>query len=556
MSPFFRPFSIKGKFYVAFMWLAPLLLAAQDDQALAPVTGTYAITHATVVVSPGKKIDDGTVVIRDGLIIAVGRQVAIPADALIIKADSMYVYAGFIDGYSHTGVSAPKEGSKEKVKYPDNPPPDRAGINPHIDVRDFLNPSDRTVTELRGQGFTMSQVVPQGNLLPGQAALVLLGEGSADQLVVQGKSALYSELTGATGVYPSTVMGVMAKWRELYRQASLAKNYEASYAANPAGLERPASDRMLQAFYPVIEKRQPVLFKSEKVIEAQRVLKLKSDFGFDLLMADLKEGWPIIERIKGSGAGVFLSLELPEEIKGDKKEGKENTSSAEKKALEEAKGTAVANYTSQAALFSKAGIRFGFSANSVKVDDISTNLRRMVAAGLSEDAALAALTTTPAQMLGVANRMGTVESGKMANLIVTNKSYFVEKTSVKYIFVEGKLYTNAGPKKSASGTKGNIAGSWTYTTETQQGKGGGKLVIKESAGSFSGTITNNFSGKEAEVKEILLDGNSLSFNYMIDAGGNQMRIEVTVQVQDDRFEGSMTAGQFGTFPMNGTRDPK
>lgn len=538
------------------MWLAPLLLAAQDDQPLAPVTGTYAITNVTVIVSPGKSIERGTVVIRDGLIIAVGQQVVVPPDALIVKADSMYVYAGFIDGFSRTGVASPKEGSKEKVKYPGNPPPDRAGINPQIDVRDFLNLSDRAVAELRGQGFTLSQVAPQGNLLPGQAALVLLGEGTTDQMVIRGKSALYSELTGAAGVYPSTVMGVMAKWRELYRQASLARGYEASYAANPAGLERPASDRMLEAFYPVIEKRQPVLFKSEKVIETQRVLKLKEDLGFELYLADLKEGWPVIEKIRSSGAGVFLSLELPEEIKSDKKDGKENTSSAEKKALEERKAAAVASYTSQAAAFAKAGIRFGFSASSVKAADIKANLRRMIAAGLNEDAALAALTTTPAQMLGVANRMGTIDNGKMANLVITDKSYFNEKASVKYIFVEGKLYTNTATKKVASGKKVNIEGSWTYTTETPQGKGGGKLVIKGSTGGFSGTITNNFSGKEAEVKEILIDGNSISFSYMIDAGGNQMKIEVTAQVQDDRFEGSMTAGQFGTFPINGIRDPK
>ena len=537
------------------MWLSPLLLAAQDEP-LAPVSGAYAITNATIVVSPGKRIDRGTVVVRDGLIIAVGPRVTIPGDALIIKADSMYVYAGFIDGYSHTGVSAPKEGQKEKVKYPGNPPPDRAGINPHIDVRDFLNTSDRAVAELRGQGFTMAQVVPQGNFLPGQAALVLLGEGPADRLVVQGKSALYSELTGAAGVYPSTVMGVMAKWRELYHQASLAKGHQAAYAANPAGLERPASDRTLEAFYPVMEKRQPVLFKAERVIEAQRVLRLKDDFGFNLLMADLKEGWPIVDKIRGSGAGVFLSLELPEEIKGEKKEDKGDAPSAEKKALEQVKATSVANYVSQAAVLSKAGIRFGFSANSVKAADISTNLRRMVAAGLSEEEALAALTTTPAQMLGVATRMGTVELGKMANLIVTSKPYFSEKATVKYIFVEGKLYTHATPKKPAGGNKINLAGSWTYTTETPQGKGGGKLVIKESGGIFMGTITNNFSGKETEVKEISLEGTSLTFSYTIDAGGSAMKIAVTAQVQDDRFEGSMTAGQFGTFPITGTRDPK
>src|SRR5258708_6424942 len=140
--------------------LLPAGLYGQDDKELAPVTRTYAITNVNIIQGPGRKIDMGMVVIKNGLITAVGKGLAIPPEAIVVKADSMYVYAGFIDGLTRAGVSKPKEEAKDKIKDPGNPPPDRAGITPQVDVRSSLNPSDKALEELRGLGFTVAQVVP------------------------------------------------------------------------------------------------------------------------------------------------------------------------------------------------------------------------------------------------------------------------------------------------------------------------------------------------------------------------------------------------------------
>lgn len=533
--------------------VAVLSIMPGTAQDLAPVSDTYAITDATIVPAPGQKIENGTVIVQKGLITGVGKNIVIPADAIIIKADSMFVYAGFIDGFSHVGVTPDNSDKKEKVKYPGNPPPERAGITPQVDVRDFINPSDANIAALRAQGFTVSQVAPHGNMLPGQTAVVLLKGEKADHVTISANTALYSELSGTPGVYPSTIMGVMAKWRELYRQAAQNKNNQTLYASNPTGLERPDADRILQAFYPVIDRTQSVLFKSEKVLEVQRALSLKSDLGFQAVLGDLKEGWPIINKVKNSGAKVFLSLELPAEMK---KEDNSEKKSEERKALDKRKAEAIANSTSQAAQFAKAGIRYGFSANSVKPVDVRPNLMRMLAAGLPEETALAALTTTPAQMLGLSNRLGTVENGKIANLVISNAPYFSEKAKVKYVLVEGTLFSVEDRPKTENGKKADVKGSWSYQTETPQGKGDGKLVIKNENGNYFGTITNNFSGKEADVKDLVVSGNTVSFNYTIDTGGNSLKIDVAITVSGNTFEGSMTAGQYGTFPMNGTRDPK
>jgi hypothetical protein len=549
-----------------------VLAFAQDDQALAPVTRTYAITNVNIIQAPGRKVDMGTVVIKDGIIKAVGKNIAVPPEAIVIKADSMYVYPGFIDGLSRVGVSKPKEENKEKVKDPGNPSPDRASITPQNDVRNFLNVNDKSVEELRAIGFTTAHVVPHGGMLSGSGAIVLLGGESSDKMVLASKSSFYAELTPADRVYPATVIGVIAKWRELYKQATQAKNYETLYASNRNGLMRPESDRVLEAFYPVIDKRTPVLFKAEKVLDIQRVLSMQSEHEFSLMLGDVKEGWDVINKIKVANTKTFLSLDLPEEKQADTKKEevkkdslkKEETpkpttaATLEKEALEKRKKDFIAKYTAQPLAFQKAGVVFGFSTLSAKTKDIPANLRRMVTAGLTEDQALAALTTSPAQLLGLSDRLGTIDNGKMANLIITDKSYFHEKAKVRYVFIDGVLYkqeVKEEKKDDKNGKKAYASGEWLYTSETPQGTNTGKIKLKKEGDSFSGTITSNFADKEYETNDVTVDGNKLSFYYMADFAGNSLKVEIAVTIDSDSFEGTMTAGQFGSFLIKGTRGP-
>jgi hypothetical protein len=552
--------------------LIPFTLLSQDEAELRPVTKTYAITNATIIQSPGKKLENATIIIKDKLILSIGKGLSIPPEAVIVKADSMFVYPGFIDGLTRAGVNKPKEEpNREKIKDPGNPPPDRAGITPQNDVRLFLNPSDKSVEELRNIGFTVAQVVPHGNFLPGQGSIVLLGGKSADQMVLINNSSLYSELTGASGMYPATTMAVMAKWRELYRQALQAKAYQNLYAANRVGLERPVSDRITEAFYPVIDQRMPVVFKSEKVLETQRIFSLKNDLGFSLMIGDLKEGWPIINKIRASGAKVFLSLDLPEEKKEDKKEEKKPDSTKakespkpktvgdiEKETLEKRKVEAIANYTSQAREFNKAGVAFGFSTMSVKAKDIHANLRRMIAAGLSEDAALAALTTVPAQLLGLSDRLGSIDNGKMANLVISDKPYFSEKAKVRYVFVDGVLYKMEvkEAKKSDSNAKVEIEGTWSTVTQSPQGNTDGKVVFKKEGSNYTGTVSGGRLPAPVDMKDVNLEGNALTYSYSVSFGGNAVKVEVEATVDGDTFKGNASVGQFGSFSIEGTKNPK
>lgn len=569
----------------AFCW--PAVLVAQDE--LAPVTRTYAITNVNIVQAPGRKIDMGTVVMKDGLIVSVGKNVSIPPDAIVIKADSMYVYAGFIDGLSRTGLAKPKEEERgPRPKDPGNPKPEEAGITPQNEVRPSINPSEKSIEELRNLGFTVAHVVPYGGMMPGNGSIILLGGKSADEMVLVNKSSFYSELTPSRGVYPATVMGVMAKYRELYRQATLSRTYENSYAANRNGVARPATDRVLEALYPVVDKRQPVLFKAERVVDAQRVLTLQNDLGFTLMLAELKEGWDITNKLKASNAKIFLSLDLPEDKdkKDDsKKEDKKKDESKkeepkkeepkkdeelktatkeEKEALEKRKAEFMAKYVGQAATFQKAGMKFGFSTLSAKPANIQSNLRRIIEAGLSEDAALAALTTTPAELLGLSDRLGSVDNGKIANLVISDKPYFNEKAKVRYVFVDGNLYTlevkenkeNKDSKKGEAAAKAGPEGEWTITTDTPNGREDAKLVVKKEGNSFAGTIGGGSIQPTVAIENAKLNGNAFTFSFTINLGGSNVTVDVALTMDGDTMKGTSTVAEYGSFPSEGKRIPK
>ncbi len=555
---------------LAMLFCWPSFLLAQDEAALAPVSRTYALTNSTIVQAPGRKIDAATIVIKNGLIQAVGKNIPIPLEAIIIKADSFFIYAGFIDGLSRSGINKPKEDvSKERPKDPGNPTPERAGITPQYDVHPFLNPADKSLEEMRGIGFTAAHVVPYGGMLPGNGSVILLGGSSADAMIVSNKNSFYSELTPAErGAYPTTVMGVMAKYRELYRQASLTKNYQTLYASNRAGLERPSSDRILESFYPVIDKRQPVFFKAEKVLELQRVLTLQKELGFTLTLVEVKEGWDMIPKVKASNAKVFLSLDLPEEKKDEKKtdvmkadsvkraEKPKSAADIEKEALEKRRTDFVNKYVGQASTYQKAGVKFGFSSLSAKSKDIPSNLRRIIKAGLSEDDALASLTTIPAEIFGLSDRLGTVDNGKIANLVVSYKPYFNEKAKVRYVFVEGVLYKQEIVEEKKTDSKVEIEGTWSVITEIPQGKSETSLVIKKDGTSYTARISGGQLPQPVDATSVVLENNVLKIAYSVTINGQNLDVKMEVTIEGNTFKGNTAVTTFGSFPVEGKKEPK
>lgn len=540
--------------------LLPLLLQAQDDREIAPVTSTIVLKNATIIPQPGQTIENGQILIKNGLIEAVGKSVTVPANAKVIDADSLYVYPGFIEGLSRTGVPRPKEQEERReIKDPGNPPNDAAGIQPERSVIDLLKADDSSIESMRKLGFTAAHVVPYGNMLPGQGAVILLGGDKPQEMVLAARTSLLSQLDGARRMYPATGMAVMSKFRELYKQAQQAQQHEQNYKSKPRGMNRPAYNGVLEAFYPVLNKEQPVFFVAEGVKDVYRVLALQEELDFPLVLAEVKQGFFMTEDLKSKGFPLLLSLDLPEAKEAKKEAGdkqKEEKPSPEQEALKKRREEAIAKHQSQAATLDKAGLTFGFSTLEVKSGDVKDNLLKIIEKGLSEDKALAALTTVPAEMLGMSDMLGTVEKGKIANLVVTDKPYFTKEANVRYVFVDGQAYeyeAKKSKKKSDDDAVVSADGEWSYTIDIPGQVMNGTFKIKSTEGQLSGTITSSQNDEAGELQDIVLNGNKLSFSFPYDAQGQAMKVTYEVIIDGDEFEGSVTAGSFGTFDVEGER---
>jgi hypothetical protein len=206
------------------------------------------------------------------------------------------------------------------------------------------------------------------------------------------------------------------------------------------------------------------------------------------------------------------------------------------------------DYLQTAATLHEAGLQFGFTTREAKPGDVRKNLRTMIEEGLPEQTALAALTTRPASLLGLDNRLGTVEEGKIANLVVTDGSYFAEDTKVQHVFVDGQLYDYTSEEEGEiSGDVSAVVGTWSYTIESPQGELSGTLTIEGDQSGLEGTFTGP-QGDEQDLQSVSFDGTTLSFSFSSPRGS----ISVTVTVEGDTFEGT-ASGEFGSFPITGER---
>lgn len=567
------------------VWYLSTGLAQSSEEALKPITRTYALKNATIVVKPGQTISNGTVVIKDGLIISAGQNVSIPADAKIIPADSMFVYAGFIDALSNAGIPRPEvrptagggpggggggQGQRQTGLNPGSPPNDLAGIQPELQARNLIKPTEKSIEDLRKLGFTNAHVAPMGRMLPGSSALISLGGTAADNMVLKDNFAMISQLVGAQGLYPNTVIAVMSKFRELYKQAEQAKAHEKMYAANPAGMSRPEVDRSLQAFYPVIDKQRPICFVAPDLKSVYRVLALQQELKFPLILGGLRQAWPLADQLKAQNIPLILSLDLP---KMEKKEPAKKDTTAkdpELERLEKRRADEMKLYESQAATFAGKSINFGFSTMNAKTADIREALRRMVKAGLKEDQALAALTTTPAAMFGVAQSLGTVEKGKIANLVVSKKSYFDEKSQIRYVFVDGTIYefeaeapARAGAGGGPAGARGGAAapsdlskflGKWNYEIDAQGTVYKGTLSLVDDGGKIGGSWTGA-DGQSKSLSSPALKGNELTFSSTVNMG-QELPLDFAITFDGTKFSGKVKVGDYGAFPIEGSKEPR
>ena len=450
----------------------------------------YAIKGARIVTDPATTIDSGTLVIRKGVIEAVGPldQVKIPYDAEVIDGKGLTLYPGFLDLYTTLGVPAgvirSKTGPGRPVNYSDfalasTPPDNRNGLTPEFEVAEVYELSDSTAEERRGLGFLDIIAAPGGSIAGGQSALVSLGSLPRRESILRAPLALHlnvkppSEPTppvpsddapgprrrrgGAGGSrYPTSLMGTVSH----LRQAMLDAEYERALRAyhEAKGGERPASDPTLEAFAAARSKALPVWWEANSEDEIHRALDLAEEFGTTCVIVGGREAAKVTERLKKSDIAVVLKLDYPEEPKVPTEAEylkKEPIEREEPLAVSKEKLAKWKESVATAAALNKAGIRFGFATDGIsKINTFPSILRKVISEGLPKDAALDALTRRAAEIAGIDKRLGTLAPGKLGHVVAWTGGFSDEKAKARYVFVDGQKFDLEKSPAAAAKKKG------------------------------------------------------------------------------------------------------
>jgi len=512
-SPF-RPFSL-SPLLVALALAATLTTRAADllPPGHRPVPlGVHALVGGKVVVKPGQTLDEANIIIRDGLITAVGLNAPVPADARVWDLKGATVYAGFIDAYltMGTNVSAVATTMTEPIgeltsgvnffgvpgqeRDPGNPGPgyELTRITPEKRAASDYSPNARTLETLREIGFTAGNLTPTRGILRGTSAFVLLSDVNPNHAILKPdvfqhvafESAGRSADPNAQTPFPGSLMGVIAAVRQSFFDARHYFLDHADYEKKPAGRKRPGFNPSLEALERAITKKTTVVFEPGSVLMVDRAARVAAELGVNFHLVASGQEWRRPDMMQAINSTFIVPLNLPAAPRMPDEDDWQSVSldtlrawdwAPENPALLRSQGKEVALTTH--GLADKKSFR--------------KNLQQAVDRGLSESDALAAITTIPAKLCGVDAQLGTIEPGKIANLTVVEGSYFNPDARVREVWIDGRHLPNVPGGSGAAGAGKRPPGA---------PKGAGKAAPADDAAKAD---KGKSAPKSAELRELL-----------------------------------------------------
>jgi imidazolonepropionase-like amidohydrolase len=410
-----------------------------------PAPLTYAITNARIVPVSGAPLDNGTVIMRNGLIAQVGTGISVPTDAVVIEGKGLTVYPGLIDMGSAAPLDLPAPRTETAQTTEDVERSKHALlVRPQLAAAEYVNPAAQTLPRIAAAGITAILATPPGDAIRGQSALIntalapdapqigAVADDRRGQLIVKSPVALhisFAERPGGGNAYPVSLMGVIAFVRQTFVDAQYQQTAWQHYERTKARTTRPLFDPALDALQPALAGKLPVAFEAPRSRDILRALDMAKTFKLDPIVTNGREADQVASDLKAANARVILSLNYPTKPQSLAPDADEPLETLR----------ARANAPKTAGVLDKAGVAFAFSSAGLnEPKDFVKNAAKAVQNGLSKDAAIRALTLGAAMIAGAADRLGSIETGKIANLVVTDGDLFEEKTAIKHVFVDGK----------------------------------------------------------------------------------------------------------------------
>jgi imidazolonepropionase-like amidohydrolase len=427
------------------------LAAALTTPVFTQTSTLVAIQGARIVPVQGRPIDGGTIVFRDGLIAAVGAAATVPQGATVIAGKGLTVYPGLIDMGSATGIDIPAAPRAENPQTTEDLERVKADylLRAPLRAADYVTPGAPALARAAAAGITSILATPPGDVFHGQSAFIntalspdepqigAIADERKGALVVRTPVALhvtFAERPGGGNGYPNSLMGVVAFIRQAFLDAQhyqAAQRFAENNAAPPARrlASRAPYEPALEALQPALARRMPVAFHGDSAREILRGLEMAKAFKLETIVTGAREADVVATDLKAADARVVVGLNYPTRPTSLAPDADEPLSALR----------ARANAPKVAAALAKAGVPFAFAAGGLEDPrDFVKNAIKAVQNGLSRDDAIRALTLQAATIAAAADRVGSLEVGKLANVVVTDGDLFDEKTTIKHVFVEGR----------------------------------------------------------------------------------------------------------------------
>ncbi|MEO8623339.1 MAG: amidohydrolase family protein [bacterium] len=397
--------------------------------------GTFAIKNAKIFPVSGPEIANGTVVISGGKIQAVGANVAIPAGAQVIDGTGLSIYPGMMDSGTSLGLSEIPQGAASTVDVAEV-----GSFNPNAQAIYGINPHSAHVGVARVVGITNVISRPQGGIISGQAALINLSGYTVPEMSVVPRAAMVIELPssggrggrgGGAAAFLAAQGGGNAQAATLLRTRQLDSLRQMLRDADAYGksldayekdktLPRPKHDAVLQSLVPAVRGQQPVMFPADRAADIRAAVAFAEEMKLKPIIVGGRDAVEVAAYLKQHDVPVLFDhvLDLP---------------SREDDAYD-------INYSAPAKL-AAAGVKFAITSGDCcsEVRNLPSIAGMASAFGLSKADALKAVTLGPAQIFGVGDRLGSLDVGKMANLVVTDGDMLEAKTNTRYLFIDGRL---------------------------------------------------------------------------------------------------------------------
>ncbi|MGZ3812986.1 MAG: amidohydrolase family protein [Mucilaginibacter sp.] len=389
----------------------------------------YAFTNATIVASADQTISNGTLLVKDRQIEAVGADVKIPKGYIVVDLKGKYIYPGLIDAYTTYGIpDAPRQaftGGRAAQIYTTSKPGAygwNEAIRPEMNAKAIFHADAAKAEDLKKNGFGTVQSLIHDGIARGTSVVVALGDERDNLLMLNDEAAANYSFSKGTSLtnYPSSLMGSIALLRQTYYDGQwYSKSKKEEYNISLAEFNR--------------EQSLPQIFEAGDPLDVLRADKIAKEFGKQYIFKTDGQEYRRIDAIKNTGSSFIIPLTFPEAYDVEDAFDARNISYEQLKSWELS--------PTNPAVMEKAGIRFAITSYGLQnARDFWTNLRTALDYGLSQKQALLSLTQIPAEMLGVSDKVGTLAKGKLANFIITSDTLFKKDNIIYENWVEGRQY--------------------------------------------------------------------------------------------------------------------